>query len=759
MVWRVVFQGENVNGNEIKNEASAGMKQLAEEINERIESIRRYIQIDRQEILLMAVSNITTFSNPIPEGDVLFYRQDDVPSRPVEYLQSLIAATDNTICAHVSDEDIDRLAHRYVYDQKILFFKSLKYLSYRYGELGDDSETSQLAFEAQLMHMVRGNRYRFLQIDYLRPLVLAHDDEFQKLFGVTANEVVAGYEKIEIALLNGRLEGLDALRKLCDKARLADDFDISSIPDEDVKAVEDAFSVSLFNVARITGWPEAFIDALSFAPGEACFFEEGEMQYWPIVTLPIVDRPFIKIGGDSYCFDYYSLTDNFYRAIQKLILRTDFDYSERWQQRQKEASERMVESVFKEMLPGCSTHRDNYYGSKKHRSENDLLIRYRDALLVIEVKAGSFTDAPPVSGYASHVNRYKELIGKANSQCAQMRDYIRRSNTKLVLYDERMQPKQTLDISDIKSIFCLSVTVDNINTYAACAEKLGFLDLEEGVSCIAIDDLMTFGEYFDNPLEFLHFLKQREIAALNERLILKDELDHLGMYIAHNCYSLEVDSVAKDKTIYVSGYREELDEYFERLGTFSPQLRKPRQSMPKRFREIIDVLLSSGNPQAVHVSSYLLDFSSEAREQLSDGIEMSLERQATTGRQVVLSFSGAGNSLRLTCFVFQDELSDVMSDQEMFDYVATILLANREDERMLLSFRFDTSLALQTVDMRTITLSQIPSSCFGELRRHGERMGDFRVAKYVEQYGRIARNQPCPCGSGMKYGRCHGRGK
>mgnify|MGYP000907858758 CR=1 FL=1 len=85
MVWRVVFQGANVNGNEIKNEASAGMKQLAEEINERIESIRRYIQIDRQEILLMAVSDITTFSNPIPEGDVLFYRQDDVPSRPVEY--------------------------------------------------------------------------------------------------------------------------------------------------------------------------------------------------------------------------------------------------------------------------------------------------------------------------------------------------------------------------------------------------------------------------------------------------------------------------------------------------------------------------------------------------------------------------------------------------------------------------------------------------------------------------------------------------
>ena len=750
-------------GNELKNAAPARMKQLAKEINECIESIRSYIQIDQQEMLLMAVTDISSFSNPTPEGNILFYKQDDLPSRPVEYLQSLIAATDNTVCSHVSDEDIDQLAHKYLQDQEILFGKSMQYLLYRDLALGDGSETSRLTFEAQLMHMVRGNRYRFLQIDYLRPLVLVHNDEFQELFDMTANEVVAGYEKLEKTLSNGRLEGMGALMRLFDKARSADDFDISSISDEDSKAAEEAsleaFSVHHFNVNRITGWPKAFIDALSFTPGEARFFEEGEMQYWPIVTLPIVDRPFITINGESYCFDYYSLTDNFYRAIQKSILRTDSDYSERWQQGQKEASERMVESVFKDMLPGCVTYTDNCYGSKKHRSENDLLIRYRDALLVIEVKAGRFTDAPPVSDFDSHINRYKELIEKSNSQCAQMRDYIRSSNTDLVLYDERMQPKETLDISDIKSIFCLSVTVDNINTYAARAEKLGFLNLEEGVSCIAIDDLMTYREYFDNPLEFLHFLKQREIAALNERLALNDEFDHLGMYIAHNCYSLEVDSIPEKGTLYMSGYREELDSYFERVGTPLPQLEKPRQSMPKRFREIIDVLLSSGNLQAVQISSYLLDFSSDARKQLADGIETALERQARTRRQCALSFSGTGKSIRMTYFVFQDELSDAKSDQEMFDYVAAILLANNEDERILLSFRFDTSRALQTVGMRTISVCQIPSNRFDELKNRGEQMGDFRVAKHIKQHGKIGRNQPCPCGSGMKYKRCHGRSK
>lgn len=747
--------------NELKAIAPAKMERLAKEIRECIESIRSYIQIDQQDILLMAVTDISNFSNPSPEGDILFYKQDDLPSRPVEYLQSLIASTNNTICLHVTSEDIERLAFQYLHDQEMLFEKATQYLMYRDMSLEDDSETSRLAFEAQMMHMVRGDRYRFLQLDYIRPLVLAHDDELQKLFGVSANDVIDGYGRLEKALSNGRLEGFAALRRLFEKAGSADEADFSKMPEEDLQADEEAsleaFSVHHFNVERITNWPKALMDALSFVPGEACFFEEGEMQYWPIVTLPIVDRPFIKLNGEIYCFDYYSLTDNFYRAVQKAILRLDPGYSEQWQQKQKEASESMVESVLKEMLPGCISYADNCYGSKKHRNENDLLVVYRDALLVVEVKAGRFTDAPPVSDFDSHIKRYKELIQKSNSQCAHMRDYIRDSGAELVLYDQRMQPKATLNISNVNNIFCLSVTIENINTYAARAEKLGFLNLREGVSCIAIDDLMTYREYFDNPLEFLHFLKQREIASLNERIALNDEFDHLGMYIAHNCYSLEIDNAPKGEILCITGYREDLDSYFERVDTPLPQLEKPRQNMPKRFREIIDVLLKSNNSQAVSISSYLLDFSSDARQGLSDGIDTTLKRQASTGRQCAVSFSGKGDSIRMTYFVFQDELHDAQTDQEMFDHTASFLLANGEKERMMLSFRFDADYALQSVSARSIGIDQIPPSRIDELRSLGEQMGAFRVAKYRREHGKIGRNQPCPCGSGRKYKRCHGR--
>ena len=179
--------------------------------------------------------------------------------------------------------------------------------------------------------------------------------------------------------------------------------------------------------------------------------------------------------------------------------------------------------------------------------------------------------------------------------------------------------------------------------------------------------------------------------------------------------------------------------------------------MPKRFREIINVLFKSNNSEAVSISSYLLDFSSDARQQLSDDIDMILKRQATTGRQCALSFSGKGDSIRMTYFVFQDELHDAQTDQEMFDYTASLLLANGEKERMMLSFRFDANYSLQSVSARSIGIDQISPIRIGELKSRGEQMGDFRVAKYKREHGKIGRNQPCPCGSGRKYKKCHGQ--
>lgn len=111
----------------------------------------------------------------------------------------------------------------------------------------------------------------------------------------------------------------------------------------------------------------------------------------------------------------------------------------------------------------------------------------------------------------------------------------------------------------------------------------------------------------------------------------------------------------------------------------------------------------------------------------------------------------------MTYFVLQDELHDAQTDQEMFDCAASILLANGEKDRMMLSFRFDANYVLQSVNARSIDIDQITPSRIDELKSRGEQMGDLRVVKYKREHGKIGRNQPCPCGSGRKYKKCHGQ--
>ena len=72
---------------------------------------------------------------------------------------------------------------------------------------------------------------------------------------------------------------------------------------------------------------------------------------------------------------------------------------------------------------------------------------------------------------------------------------------------------------------------------------------------------MVYREYFDSPLIFLHFLKQRRQATQESKLALNDELDHLGMYIKHNMYCLQLNEYPDDAEIKFYGYREDLDEY------------------------------------------------------------------------------------------------------------------------------------------------------------------------------------------------------
>ncbi len=747
-------------------DSSEAMRVTGNKIDLLIKRIRDEICVSRPEQLLFQIAELYWISGTKLQDDTMMLGPSSDHFYPVEYVQSLLSVRQPHKPRNVTDSELSDIGYQVLNDLQDLSELVDRYVFYWTFQISsvEDEELSKSALEAQLMYMVRGNRYQSVQRQYFEPLIQPHDSEIRKLFGISAKELIDGLMRIENALSQGKLGWIDELKKA--ERTLPNGLETrpNELPaaerDRLHKVFTDAFTVAKYNVRNITNWPDRLVRELSFSIGEGEYFDKGRYQYWPIVAQPIWERPFITINGETYCFDYWSTMDNFYRCLQRTIEQIDPAYSNTWTSVQQRASEGMVARVFSEMLPGSAVYVNNYYGSKKNRDENDVLIKYADALIIVEVKAGAFTYAPPITDFESHINRYKALIEKADSQCLRFKRYIHSCGSEISLYEGNKVTsarKAVIDLNEVTDVFTISVTLDNVNAFAARAEKLSFLNMEDGGISIAIDDLLTYQCYFDSSLQFLHFLKQRRAASRNPRLALYDELDHLGMYIAHNCYFMEAEDIEKSNFLVFDGYRNELDNYFNLLINGSPDAKKPVQSMPKLFEDILRFIEGSDIRNKVQLSSYLLDFSDDAREKYSQGVLSVLNRQDASGRQQPMHYMGGEKSLKLTTFVVQPSLVDLISIAEMARYTAAVLLANEEDSRWLIVLYFDEDKAFTSIESKLIYSRDISEPERSQLLEKGKLLSDYRVKKYVNEHGKIGRNQPCPCGSGKKYKKCHGK--
>lgn len=752
------------------DELKSKLPELEKEINRHIESIWDKISRTDPEALLMCSSDIERIGGFQSFGDIAIAMKNDFPSRATEYIQSVVASSKIFRDSEFGKEATESLCMEIVSDIEKLAMEMQSFILCWACGLEDsveDGEERKLIVEAQYMYLVRGDRYQVFQERFYRPLLAPHNEEFERLFGLTADDVTAGLMALENALSQGRIEGLNILGNFFDSldgGELLEPDDLSpGQADILSSAFIESFSLEHFDVSRVTKWPEGFIEALSFIPGDAQWFEQGRYRNWPIVSLPVQRKPFIKLNGKYYCFDYYTLMDNFYRVIHQTLIGCDADYEQIWQVKQKEASEEFVAELFSRLLPGSTCSASNYFsptGRKGDLIENDLVVCYCDSLIIVEVKAGSFTYAPPLTDWAKHVRDYKSLIEKADHQCSRVREYLRKHEQNAPLFDAHGVIKAEIDMSAVTDMFEISVTVDDINVFASKAERLSFLKLESGAISLSINDLMVYEDYFDNPFEFLHFLRQRRNASRNKRLAFNDELDHLGMYIESNHYALNHPGDEAYDAIYVVDSRDDLDEYYSIGRKHGISVPKPRQELPEFYEALLlsPAVAEMDNP--IQCTSYLLDFSSESRASFSKQAQMLMGCARVKGCPQILNLSGrAGDhrSIRMTLFVNVGDVDQIGHLKESREYALSIMLANNEMDRALLILSFDENETLHDVRFELLMPRDVDPAEAKRLLEMGLRHTQRFVDNHVDANGKIGRNEPCPCGSGLKYKKCHGR--
>ncbi|WP_302396104.1 SEC-C metal-binding domain-containing protein [Eggerthella sinensis] len=709
-----------------------------------------------------------------------------------EYLQSLLTHLPASGTAEVGFCLDREAAYAHLFDacEKLVeqsHALSIMELAEAFPEFSSDEEERAIwnfQLEAKFYESIRGRRYQVIEEEYLACLLPDQDNLIRGIYGIGADDVIEGVVHLRDSLIRGWGDLLEEARSLSDgwgvQDRASESSAVARQTSVDEKDIADKlFGASLYDVAKITSWPKNLIEDLS----KPAFPKDGDSDFAfcidPIGILPIRGHPFISIDGKGYCFCYANFLDNFYRAFYAALKRrsglaANGDVSSgnvfitRWKENQTKAPEGAVANLLSDLLPGCQVYRNVFHPidgieyRKDASRESDLLIIFADCAIAVEVKGGAYCPTDPVEDPTGHVKAFKTLIEKAAKQAKSTIDYLQRCNGECPFFNKIGEVVAKVDAGRIREFFRLCVTVDDVNEFAARAEKLKFIDVEPGTVAISIDDLLVYRRYFDNPLVFIHYLVQRRRASQYMRLELNDELDHLGMYIDDNCYSVAVanklEEVESERGYFhrVMGgsFREDLDEWFE--AQYEKKIvEKPVQKSPQAFNQLIEALSREKDEYRRIIACMLLDLGSDMREQLAKSI--SVRSMGLVPENLMVGIPAMEERVELPICIFAAPVTKPNDASVMRAKAVESMLMSNKEEAVVLSVVYLDPQSIDKCEITYISASELTECDYEIASDYEEQIFATRLASYKDVYGHLpGRNELCPCGSGKKFKKCCG---
>ena len=476
------------------------------------------------------------------------------------------------------------------------------------------------AFQRALgMLNVRGRREPYMQRQYHELLLKPHDEIFHTIYGIGTDDIIDGFLKLQWSLRDGiRIRYQDT----SNESILNGEFrrlDLS--PSSEM--IQD-----LFDVANITAWPDVLMKDLSYSLNEGTGFYSGNFPGWTFQVSVIRKKPLIEINGRYYVFNHYLLADNFYRALQYSIRQRLRIYD--WRKKQCSASEQEAYRVFSSLLPDAQIFLNNHFpkgNSFATKGESDLIIQYRDVLIVVEVKGGHIDNLSVVER-GEEFDKTFNSIDTAISQCEEIEHYLK-SASRPVLYNEDWTVKAVLNLDGTAQIIKIVLTVDGVNEFAACTDALnGLVRNSAGVICLSLDDLHLYERYFSSlPLLYLCFLSERVAATYVPAIQVYDELDHLAAFIGNPCYARTAQRLTNKFNFINQGSVEELESYLSAPLNPQKSIQKPLPYCSRIVVEIFDALSKTRHPNSLEIAQFFLEIGKEGQQELETFLRSEIVRQ------------------------------------------------------------------------------------------------------------------------------------
>lgn len=621
---------------------------------------------------------------------------------------------------------------------------------------------------------LRGHRYQVLEGEFFRFTLSPHEVALRQAYGVGAVEIAEGIQQITLSIMLGQGKAMEIL---ADSAAKADALVAEhGIPQEDVAervhqlepemmersraAYIDLFWGGICNLSTKTNLPEALLEDLAFMRGtNAEFFAPGAFCGTPYRTLPARVKPAVKLDDGYYAIDVSFIRDTAYRAIQwGLQERLPAD-RQRWKVAQQRMSEDAFEQIFAAQLRGARVFKEVYYQHPETGRwvENDVLILIDDVLVQLEVKAGAMPMHNPATDFTNHVRAVQQLVTDAYRQSKRFFEYAASAEEVPLfrLHDGGFEEVVRLRLADYRVCIPVGLTVEAFTPFSAMCKELPevqpILGQHPFVS-LSIDDLFVIAKLLPRSGELFHYLSVRHQAAGIRDAMVFDEIDHLGFYAKNGRFADELRRLRREADeVVMNGLSDIIDEHFS--DDEWTQRDRPTQRAPAEFSNLCTAIDNARKEGWLRAQACLLDFNAAERNMLGGLLrELSPDVARNAERLAMFTVREQPTALLLRLEGMPDSSEDLARQAEAFSIGCGDVAVQ--------CFVVTYNRALDIVDAygQMIVAPPVESESWRQAEERSielmARVQPIRASP-PKSSKRPRPNEPCWCGSGAKYKKCH----
>lgn len=748
------FQKPNANQQkEHFKQIKKNLPKLENEIKELIDSLKTDILSCDARQILDYFSVRYSFSTP----ETVTEDMDSDRSFNLDYLHSLI-----TSIGSLNDIECDEKILQNI-DETL---EKLKMQSLFYLMLTSDvnGEPNQIKFLQSTHHMiVRGDSYSEHKVQMCRELFKKYDEILKSKYNITAKELID--ELINIA--NYPIRNLEIQKQYFNEMMVAHkDFvqqaeqihskeefavflerykqsDSFKHTNNKLQKIYDETSVSFndscFKIHE-TSLPVEILEQLSMELGENEDFKKGEIEFFPTNDTLIYDKPIIKIDNEYFCFNSASIYYNLHNLLENILLTLipSDKHQKNYYKKKGEYLEDQSLELIQKILPNCTVYKNLKYGID---DEVDGIVIYDNHILIVESKSNKFTLGARQGNIERIKRNTQDIVEKAYQQAIRAKKYILSSES-VEFRDKNKKIALTINRNQINEIYLINSTLEPLNHISSSLSSLkefGFIQEDEWIWSIYLNDLRIISEIIELPSEFLLYIQRRIKYNDYPQINMAEEIDIFGYFLSQGLY---FDDIAFPETGFMlnidSSFSKKIDLYYHwREGAINEVQKKPSfcDDCINNIKFLIEKIENTNKKNFSVLTKFLLSFDCYTQEVIKEQLTLMRKSQRTDfhtyidkanmGVVFVVKRLYSYDKLYKRCKLYAYE-------RKINNWFVIIIGDNFIDfEQFHYENKYDELLEKELLELK-----------------------ECRLKQALESKKKVGRNEICPCGSGKKYKKC-----